>query len=1011
MKCVRLALCLLCVVSVVLAGSAQAQISFFQTPTYSGTATGNLFVADFNSDGRPDILVSDGTMNLGNGDGSFTPGTSVSGRALAVADFNGDGRPDVLQLGTGTLLVLLGNGDGTFQPAITTASGAGLTGVIAVDLNGDGKADIVGTYGTFIFVYISNGDGTFKAGVPYNMGTSVDYSLLALGDFNGDGKTDVVISLYGIYPSGGQEIVLLGNGDGTFQAPKVSPNPPDVWSVAAGDFNGEGKLDLAVGTFGGCLSTCGAGGTYILLGNGDGTFQSATTTAFPGSGPLLAADLNGDGKLDLVLQSDPQDVQIFLGNGDGTFSNTANYIVSFPITTTLRAQLAGPATIVNGGIALADFNGSGKEDLALGNAILLGNGDGTFKGIRVASTSPVFAIGDFDKNGTLDIAATDLNNVYILSNDGTGMLTKIQTYPLSFTNGPTDIVTADFNGDGNLDLLVTNSAGTTWGYSVFLGNGDGSFQAPLSYAASCSPGSLTSSPMAVVADFNHDHKLDFAVPLCTNSLSVLMGNGDGTFAAPVSYYDGSGANALVAGDFNEDGKIDIAAAAQYSPSASTAILFGNGDGTFQAAVFPQSLQNFAAEFSADLNNDGKPDLISTNQVALGNGDGTFFLLSKLPYSVIGIGDVNGDGRADLLFTTGSQSGVALGHGDGTFGPAFNVPAFGTFPATYVQGPGPWVIADMNGDKKPDIVFPWPGFSYGRNPSVVTGVSVLLNTTSSEFELLASALSPSAVTAGNSSTSTVTVMSNFGFNGAVALSCSGLPSGASCSFNPASIANASGTSALTIATTASTAAGSYSVQIQGSENGAMNNSVVSLVVQTAPDFTMGAASGSPTSQTISAGETASFSLAFAGTGSFTGTVNLSCAITPAATPAPTCSVPSTVQISGSGTQTATVKVGTTAPVTSAAVPPVNVTLGPMLLAWTLMFLGSTLLWMRNRKRLPVLAAPLVVLALAFAVGCGGSGSSSSTTHTTPGTPAGTYTATVTATSGSTSHNMALQVIVQ
>ena len=177
---------------------------------------------------------------------------------------------------------------------------------------------------------------------------------------------------------------------------------------------------------------------------------------------------------------------------------------------------------------------------------------------------------------------------------------------------------------------------------------------------------------------------------------------------------------------------------------------------------------------------------------------------------------------------------------------------------------------------------------------------------------------------------------------------------------------------------------------------------------APDFSIAAASGSSTKQTLTAGQTASFSLAFAGTGGFTGTVNLSCAITPAATPAPTCSVPSSVQISGTGTQMVTVKVATTASVTSDAAPRVNFPSGPTILLWTLMFLGSTSLWVRNRKRLPLLAAPIV--ALAFSVGCGGS-SSSSSTHTTPGTPAGTYTATVTATSGSTSHNMALQVVVQ
>src|SRR6202007_3320246 len=124
--------------------------------TYAGT--GNVFVADFNQDGKPDLLITDGTLNLGNGDGTFRLGTPVSGTVLAVADFNGDGRPDVLEQGTGTLLVLLGNGDGTFQvPPISTNSGASLTAVGAIDLTGGGKADVVGIFNNSLYVYLSNG--------------------------------------------------------------------------------------------------------------------------------------------------------------------------------------------------------------------------------------------------------------------------------------------------------------------------------------------------------------------------------------------------------------------------------------------------------------------------------------------------------------------------------------------------------------------------------------------------------------------------------------------------------------------------------------------------------------------------------------------------------------------------------------------------------------------------------------------------------------------------------------
>jgi len=167
-----------------------AQVSFFQPPTFDGCAS---FVADFNGDGKPDLLCAEanGTLYFGNGNGTFTLGPTVSGVPVAVADFNGDGKPDILEQGTGTLLVLLGNGDGTFQAPISTNSGASLQPVAAADLNGDGKADVVGLYNNAIVVYLSKGDGTFAAGVSYNLGssTAAGAALLSLGDFNGDTKS------------------------------------------------------------------------------------------------------------------------------------------------------------------------------------------------------------------------------------------------------------------------------------------------------------------------------------------------------------------------------------------------------------------------------------------------------------------------------------------------------------------------------------------------------------------------------------------------------------------------------------------------------------------------------------------------------------------------------------------------------------------------------------------------------------------------------------------------------
>ena len=985
---------------------ARSQVTFYQPLNFSGCSS---FMADFNGDGKPDLLCYDGTLNLGKGDGTFTPGPTVSGTVLAVADFNGDGRPDLLEQGTGTLLVLLGNGDGTFQAPISTASGAALSVVAAADLNGDGKADVVGVFNNSLYVYIGNGDGTFRAGVPYNFnGGTTSLSLLTLADFNGDGKLDVGVSTSGINIAG-QEVVFLGKGDGTFQTtPETSTGVDAPNSVVAGDFNGDGRVDLVMSASPICNGPCSPVNVYFFQGNGDGTFQlpvilfsfTAGGGFGPGTLPLAAADVNGDGKLDLIFSPDSTIGQIYLGNGDGTFSGPNSYIVSILWPDTGSGN--------GGGIAVADFNLDGKLDLAVDIGILLGNGDSTFQGIPFgmtppANNPPVQISGKFEKNGAVDIAQLNGSQVSILHNNGAGVLTVLNTYTLQ--EGGVAIVTADLNGDGNLDLAIVQlDSNQNWGYSILLGNGDGSFQAPVFNAEN-----VTGSGLQIyAADFNHDHKLDLGVTGMGNqTLAILLGNGDGTFAAPAYYYDGGLTPALMA-DFNGDGNLDIALP---NPNYNTGMLFGNGDGTFQALTFPASLNGFYAFFTADFNNDGKPDLLGGsssgggNQVALGNGDGTFILLPTFSknLTVSGIADFNGDGKLDLFGEVCCTKnlpiavGVALGNGDGTFGSVINDPS------TWYIGPN--LFVDMNGDGRIDIVFPW-----GGTFESVNGLAVLFNTTS-DFIVSATVPSPSSLTPGGSETSTVSSIANFGFNGTIALSCSGMPAGATCAFNPASIANAAGTSQLTIATTSAIALGSYTIQVLGTAGSTVNGAAVTLVVQAVPDFTISPASGSPTSQTVSAGQTASFNLSLAGSGTFSGTVNLSCAMTPTVTLGPTCSLSSsTEQVSGTTAQSLTVKVGTTAPSTVGMLSPIRLPPGPLPLGWALVCTTTVFcfcwLALGSHRRAPVVVAPVLMLAALTWVACG-----SSTSHNTQGTPAGTYTATVTATSGSLTHTTAFKVTVK
>lgn len=1090
--------------------SMQGHVSFFQPPTYSGN--GPLFVADFNGDGKPDILTGDGTMNLGNGDGTFTPGTTVSGGVLAVADFNGDGNPDVLQQGTGTLLVLLGKGDGTFQAPTSSSSGVpSLLTVAAADLNGDGSADVVGVFGTSVLVFLSKGGGTFGAGVSYNLGTtSAGSTLLLLADFNGDGKTDIGVSLAGNNVAG-QELFFLGNGDGTFQAPKSSTTVYNPQYIAAGDFNGDGKLDLAISAPAFCNGTCTqAESLFILAGNGDGTFQSPVA-ALTGNGPIAVGDLNGDGKLDLAFTgNDPTVAQVYLGNGDGTFSNRSNYVIAFP---------PGPPFIpIVAPITIADFNMDGKPDIVALSDILLGNGDGSFAGVPLGlvpdslmNDSAAVAISDFESNGKLDVAvvpypnldAPSPSNLYILRNNGSGVLTLIHTYALFQPSYR--VFAADLNGDGKPDLVVSGKDASTgnWSYTVLLGNGDGGFQAPILYQQSVN-GSL-----AAIGDFNDDHKPDLAA-VAGSSAAVFLSNGDGTFSAPIYALDGS-AYSLLIGDFNGDGKLDLAAPFMTGTTGATGILYGNGNGSFQPEAFPSSLNSFSAAYVGDFNNDGRPDLLGSSQngqfVSINNGDGTFTALSPLPSALRtnGVADLNGDGNLDLSivddFTSQDQfSGVVLGNGDGTFGSFQNLNV-GLVAAAF--------FADMNNDGLPDMVFPR-----------ALGVGVLLNTTQKgapqpDFRVVASWLSPAPVVHGNSATSTIAVTSLNGFIGNVTLSCSGLPAGASCTFNPASISCGSGSSTMTVSTTSGLAAGTYSftvnavsgttshiaalslnvasttpdfqisaaalspatvgpgasatstlsvaalngfssavalscdsaisgvtcnpnpasvtpsggtdatsaltvnvastvtpgtysIHISGTSGTTVHSTGLLLIV--AKDFSVGPAPGSPTSQTISAGQTASFSLVFSSLALFSGTVNLSCAITPVVSPAPTCSLSSAaVNLTGSETQTVTVSVKTTSSSNA------SLSLPDFRLPWTMMpwilIMGLGGLMMLNRRRETFVAracvAPILILVLGALMSCG----ENSTSTTTHGTPSGTYTATVTATSGTLNHNTALQVVVQ
>jgi trimeric autotransporter adhesin len=412
---------------------------------------------------------------------------------------------------------------------------------------------------------------------------------------------------------------------------------------------------------------------YLTYPTSVPSFNTASLTSTDQPANVVVGDLNRDGKPDLIVGNYFTGLSVFLGNGDGTFGAE------------LLLQASSPAAVIG------DFNGDGKPDIVTtaGSSVrlYLGNGDGTFTSTAdtpfasgyVGNTS--LAVGDFNGDGKLDVAVTgnDLTQAYILLGNGDGTFGAPAS--VGSVNQPFGVAVTDFNGDGKLDLALADTGSSN--VAILLGNGDGTFQPQIEYPTNGYPYSLA------VADFNNDQRPDIAVsnygPVggTGGGVSVLINNGNGTFAAPVNYSPGGEFYFLTAGDVNGDNKLDLVVSSLY-PNQATLLFLGNGDGTFSSAPITLA-SGTASDFNtvADLNGDGAPDVVIPNYVG-GSGNISILLQSVLPVlqvtpsslsftatqgagspSPLSVAIANSGGGTETWTATTSQPWVVLGQTSGT----------------------------------------------------------------------------------------------------------------------------------------------------------------------------------------------------------------------------------------------------------------------------------------------------------------------------------------------------------
>ncbi|CAF2417401.1 unnamed protein product [Rotaria sp. Silwood2] len=695
-----------------------------------GSKPWSVAVGDFNNDSQLDIVTANhgsGGLGiyLGYGDGTFANVTTYSTDiivepiSVAVGDVNNDNRLDVVitDYASNNVGVLLGHGDGTFLDATTYSVGifSGPAAVCLVDLNNDNHLDLVVSTidGGFISVFLGYGNGAFQEIATYSTSSTSALYYVAIADFNNDHQHDFVVT-----DAVNDEIIIFyGYGNGSFQlARRYSTGfGSKPYAITTVQLQNKTQRDIVV-------TLWGTGNIGIFTEYAAAEFSNRKTYS-TGSAPqpysITVGNFNDDSYVDIaIVNSGTDNLDILFNSGNGTFVTQ----ITYPIGADLSPRF----------VIAYDVNKDNYLDIVIVNSnnnsisALAGHGNGTFDIPRVYSTG--------EDSYPLAVAFDDVNNDNlsdaIIANAGTdsiGVLlgfhyTTFQsptTYSSDNNRRPHNIITNDFNNDTYLDIAVTFSLSDNIG--VLLGYGNGSFGVMMTY--STGNGSLPESLAA--HDFNNDGQLDIVVANSgTNDIGILVGYGNGSFANMIRYSTGSDSApvAIALTDINNDGRIDIVVV-NYA-AKNIGILLGLGNLTFNTLLtYPtENGLHPLCVAAGDFDNDGQIDIVVANyhasniNIFLGYENGSF--TTQMSYSTgyqswpswITVGDFNRDNRLDIATSNFNKNNVVifLGYGNGTFAPA----------ATFFTGDGsiPQFLEarDFNNDDILDIAVA----NYGTSNIVV-----------------------------------------------------------------------------------------------------------------------------------------------------------------------------------------------------------------------------------------------------------------------------------------------------